>query len=81
MNRLSLVLISFLSFAQAQELSLDDLFNLSLEELLDVKVDITSKTSLDQNKAPGIVRVFTDEDIKRYDFKTLKELVATIPSW
>jgi len=67
--------------AYSTEMTMDELFELSLEELLDVKVNITSKSDIDQNKAPGIARVFTDEDIKRYDFKTLKELLSTVPSW
>jgi len=81
MNKSLWTLLTTFSLLQAQDLSIDDLFKLSLDELLEVKVDITSKTLIDQNKAPGIVRVFTDKDIKRYDFKTIKELLATVPSW
>ena len=65
--------------AAAQPPDTVDLLNLSLEELLNVKVTSTTKSSLEIRQAPGVVRVFTRTDIVRLGFTTLRDVLRQIP--
>ncbi len=60
-------------------LSTEALLDLSFEDLLSISVSSTTKSSMRIQKAPGVVRVFTAEDIKKYHFHTLKEILMNIP--
>jgi len=55
------------------------LFNLSIQELLEVKVTSTSKQAQPIQKAPGVVRVFTRRDIENFGYLTLRDILANIP--
>ena len=63
----------------AQPLDTVDLVNLSLEELLNVTVTSTTKSSIEIRQAPGVVRVFTRTDIIRLGFTTLSDVLRQIP--
>lgn len=76
MKRISLLIIlqsllAYFGFAQNQE----DLFNLSLEELMNVEISISSKTSSSIRETPGIVTVITKEDIENSGARDLLELL------
>ena len=54
--------------------------DLTLEELMDVRVISTTKMgSMPIDKAPGVVRVFTRADIERFGFVTLRDVLANVP--
>ncbi len=56
-----------------------DLVNLSLEDLLNVRVTSTTKSSVEIRQAPGVVRVFTRTDIDRLGLTTLRDVLRQIP--
>ncbi len=56
-------------------LSLSDLLNLNLN------VSLASKSMVSIRKTPGIIRVFTEEDIKYFGFRTLKDILIHVPGF
>ncbi len=69
-----LALFSHQSFAQSV-----DLTDLSLEELMDVKVTVATDTEKSLREAPGIISVISDEQIKLLGARDLMEVLATVP--
>lgn len=67
--------ITFDSFSQEME----NYMEMSLEELLNIKVVSTTKSSISLQKAPGIIRVFTKDDFDKYGATTLLEVLNNIP--
>ncbi|TQV87153.1 TonB-dependent receptor plug domain-containing protein [Aliikangiella coralliicola] len=55
------------------------LFDLSLEDLLEMRVIVSSKQSQLIQKAPGVVRVFTRNDIEKFGYLTLRDLLGNVP--
>lgn len=68
--------VSGVAFSQSSD---DDLFELSLEELMQIEVTSATKTSLSLQEAPSSIKVFTQEDFKKYSFTTLRDILHTIP--
>lgn len=57
-----------------------DITNLTLEELLEVKiVSSATKMALKANESPSSIRVITSQDIRRFGWRTLGEALATLP--
>ncbi len=54
---------------------------LSLEELLSIKVTVASKTEVDVASAPSTVTVFTREQIRSMGVLTLEELLNYVPGY
>jgi len=65
--------------AAAIEAGSEDLLSMDIESLMKIKVYSTTKTQLDINKSPGIVRVFSQHDFERFGFKTLKDVMTAVP--
>ncbi|MFC2140178.1 TonB-dependent receptor plug domain-containing protein, partial [Candidatus Auribacterota bacterium] len=61
------------------ENEIDSLFALSLEELMNVEVFSTTKSSITIQKSPGVIRVFTKKDFDKFGFKTLKDVLNVVP--
>ena len=86
MNRLKHLTILFLfifinfsvSFSQEDTIQIEDLFELSLEELMQIEVFTASKTSQSIENAPAIISVITEQDIKQQGFKNLGEALQSI---
>ena len=57
----------------------EDLFNLSLEELMQIEVTSATKSSISIQKAPSTIKVFTQEDFKKYSFTTMQDILNTVP--
>lgn len=64
----------FNSKTQASELT-----NLSLEELMDIKVNVATGTEKPLREAPRIISVITDTQIKSMGVRNLKEILQTVP--
>ena len=62
------------------EESTDALFDLSLQEFLDVEVVSVSKKKENISTAPGTVYVITEEEIRLYGFRNLQEALKYVPS-
>src|SRR5688572_31264061 len=54
---------------------------LSLSDALDVSISIASGKTQPIEEAPGIVSVYTDEDIRRLGVHTLEELLKVVPGF
>lgn len=57
-----------------------DPFDMSLEELLEVTISIAALTEQRSIDAPGTVYLVTRDDILRYGWRDLKEILAAIPN-
>lgn len=58
----------------------DDLLNLSLEELLNVKVTVAARRAEPWLSAAGTVYVIKREDIVRYGWRDMKEILQSVPN-
>ncbi|MCK5075098.1 MAG: Plug domain-containing protein, partial [Calditrichia bacterium] len=67
-------------FAQADDYSTDELMEMSLEDLLNIEVESTTKTKVNIRKAPGTVYSFSKEDFQNYGMKSIDDLYWNIPS-
>lgn len=56
-----------------------ELYNLTLEELLNVKVTIASRIEQTTNESPSSVTVYTRADIQRMGISSLEELLNYVP--
>lgn len=56
----------------------DQLLELSLEELMQIKVVSTTRTALNVWKAPATVNLYNAQDIREMGFKTLYDLLNTV---
>ncbi len=77
------ILFSSGAFAQANLASADsiDLENISLEELMNIKITVASKTALTQRESPAIVSVITDNDIKNIGARDMLDVLRLIPGF
>jgi len=64
---------------RAQEKTLDELLNLDLSDLLNLKVVSALKSPETINKTPATVRVISAEDIRENGYFTLEEALADLP--
>ena len=56
-----------------------DVFNMSIEDLMNMKVESATKTSMSVQEAPSVVRVFTQKDFQTKGFYTLKDVLNAVP--
>lgn len=77
----SLIVLSYpdFTFAVDDKFDKNDIFNISIEELLDVKVSGVSKKKENLDKAPGVVTVITATQIKELAARNLTDVLVTIP--
>jgi outer membrane receptor for ferrienterochelin and colicin len=61
--------------------SAEDLFEMDIEELMNVEVTSFSKRSEKSSKAPGTVYVWTEEQIKTYGFRNLQDVLEATPGF
>lgn len=57
----------------------EDLFELSLEELLNVSVITASKVEERQSDAPGVMSIITRDELERFGGTTLKDILERVP--
>ena len=55
--------------------------DLSLEELLNVPVNIASRKALSQRESPGIITVIQGEDIRRSGARNLEDVLRQVPGF
>lgn len=56
--------------------TIDELLKMSIEELLEVKVFVTSKKAEKQEDAPGTVTSYSFDDMRKYGYYTIKDLAS-----
>ncbi len=77
---LLLLLVTFVSrISLANEI--DDLYDLSLEDLLNITVSVASSQEESILKTPAIVSTYTQKDMERLGLSNLKELLSFIPGF
>lgn len=74
---LSFMLLGVLSSTAFGETS--NLEDLSLEDLMDVKVKVATETEKSLREAPGIITVITEEQIRALGARDLKEILISVP--
>ena len=75
-----LSLISFVHLTMyAQDEPTEDIYDISLEELLDMEVVSSTKSSVKIQKAPSVIRVYTKKDFEKFNFITLQDVLMSIP--
>lgn len=76
-----------LDYNQLLALPFEDLLYLanklgvSIDELLNMSMTVSSKTSLTPRETPGIVSIITSEDIKNYGSRDLIDILQTVPGF
>jgi outer membrane receptor for ferrienterochelin and colicins len=77
-----LTLVGFLSFSLwgSPVLAEENLMEMSLEELLNVSVEVASKKQEKVSEAPGIITVVTRKEIESFGAVTLVDVLNRVPS-
>ncbi len=69
------------SFAQQQDANeQEDLFEMSIEQLMNVEVTTASKRSEEIYDAPGVISVITQDEIKMFGARNLLDILNRMPS-
>ncbi len=76
MNKLLLIFFPFLLFSAD---TLDELFSLSLEELMDVEVTTVSKKETNAFKSSSSIYIISQEQIMRSGLTSIPELLRLVP--
>jgi outer membrane cobalamin receptor len=81
-NRFFPLLLGVCVFAagqvHAQDISIQDLYNLDIEGLANIEVSAASKRTESLGAAPSIMNVVTRDDIKRYGAVNLHDILNRI---
>ncbi len=75
---IALILAPGILFSQEKEKKFDDM---SLEEMLNVKVSVASRTDMTQRESPGIVTVITQDEIRNSGARDLADVLLTVPGF
>jgi outer membrane receptor for ferrienterochelin and colicins len=76
LSSLALLVVAFASSAvRAEEKEADGLSDLDLVRLLNVEVSTATKTSESLEEAPAVITVVTREDIRRWGYQTVAEVL------
>lgn len=67
------------SYGQADTAKMNAMENLSLKDLLNIKVTTASKTSQELDKAPATVIVITEEQIRMRGYRSLLDVLYDLP--
>lgn len=63
-----------------QDSNTEDLFDMDLDELLNITVTTASKSKEKLSDAPGVLSVLTRDDLKRFGAATLRDVLIRVPS-
>ena len=74
----SLGFLFFSAISQAQDLDID---NLSLEDLLNIKTSVASKTEKSTRESPGIITVISKEEITKMGARDLIDVLSMVPGF
>lgn len=74
------ILLSYYTYSQEQGDSvLANLFSMSLEELMNIEVQVASKAGSNLRESPGIVSVLTENEIRHSGARDLIDLLRLLP--
>lgn len=80
-TRLCFLLAAAATLSAAANQAAETLPQMSLEELLNVKVTVATRTETSLLDAPSIVSVITAEDIRRMGARNLQDVMRTVPGF
>ena len=81
LNHLKLLLLAILfttnlsSFAQELPQTDDDLYSMSLEDLMNIEINVASKNKSSLRESPGIISVITQEQIQKMGGRDLIDIL------
>ncbi len=91
MNKTNKILFIFLyflinyshSYSQDSKdtLSIEDYYNMSLDELMNIEITSASKISQKQSEAPNIITVIPKNKINQYNFTNINEILYSQPGF
>lgn len=91
MSRISKIIIIFLYFfinytqTYSQDskdtLSIEDYYNMSLDELMDIEISSASKIVQKQSEAPNIITGITRNKIDQYNFNSINDILYSQPGF
>lgn len=58
-----------------------DFMNMSLEEMMNVKIAVASKNGMTQRESPGIITIITEEEIKNLGARDLIDVLRFVPGF
>jgi outer membrane receptor for ferrienterochelin and colicin len=73
------LLFGYQTFAQHDSVTVKDIYELSLEELMQISVVSASKVAQRATDAPATVYVITQQQIRNRNYSSLKDLLGEIP--
>lgn len=79
-SAISVLLFLSVSSANEQEMSLGGT-DMSLEDLVNIKVKVASKSEESISDAPGVISVITQDQLKRFGGTTLGDVLKRVPSF
>lgn len=65
----------------AQESGIDDFLEMSIEDLMNIEVVTSTKSSSTVEKAPSIVTVITADDIQKQGLRSLNDVLMRVPGF
>ena len=76
-----IILFSVNVYAQEQEEELEELFEMSIEDLMNVEVVTSTKSVSTIEKAPSIITVITADDIRKQGLRSLNDVLLRVPGF
>jgi outer membrane cobalamin receptor len=74
-----LIFLVLINVLYAQNIKPEELDNLSLEELMDIKIYSATKSYQRIEEIPAHITILTRKDIEKYNYTTLDELLKHVP--
>ncbi|MDA3867868.1 MAG: TonB-dependent receptor plug domain-containing protein [Salinivirgaceae bacterium] len=71
---------SLLSFSQQVD-SISDMYSMSLEDLMDIEINVASKNKSSLRESPGIISVITGEQIQKMGARDLIDVLRLVPGF
>lgn len=87
LNQLKLIIlcillsINFQSMAQETPQLDDDLYSMSLEDLMNIEINVASKNKSSLRESPGIISVITQEQIQKMGARDLIDILRLVPGF
>ncbi len=76
-----MLLINFIMISKTCFAVYNNLYDLSIEEILNIKVNIATKTDIRIDAAPSIVSVITSTEIQQMGARDLPDVLRVVPGF
>ncbi|MFO7862605.1 MAG: TonB-dependent receptor plug domain-containing protein [Salinivirgaceae bacterium] len=72
---------SLFAFSQTDDESLTDMYSMSLEDLMDIEINVASKNKSSLRESPGVISVITAEQIQKMGARDLIDVLRLVPGF